>query len=503
MLKRMHVSVIAGAVAAAFAGQAGATNIYGAGASAVANTVKKIILNDYCAAGSISYYDNDTKLAQGGSVYVISCTLGANPSHLSSNPTISIDTSGGSWKGLLAVNSALYNAQLITNAPQNTYPVATINTSTCAAPSSVNLTIIGTTYPVTYYGSCSTMPVPSQPTVGFTDVETALFNNSSENQPLQNNTWNTGAVPLISPWPAAESEYSGYPVTMFGLTFGVAASANLYADLQADQIAGGTIPSACSGHVETSTNPTYVGCAPSITRTQYRNLVNNNPSNLNTNDAELFFHTTPPHGNTIVIARRDRGSGSQASSNATFLGSGCTGGQESPQLTASLPADQYSNYYVMYNFTTGAVVSAITGGVTGANGQASGTTLTNVIGVISQDNESKLTGGAGFLRLDGQYPSNVNVANGVYNYVVPEQLHCSSSASGDALQFCQDLAGISGLTSVSSLTYTGTGVVPLASAVAAGTTFPIAFGTTPTTTFFTVGAPGTNAGDFCTGPRAY
>ena len=542
MSRKLSLSLVAAAVATTFSGQAGAVqnNIAGAGASAVSNTLKTIIMKDYCTAGTINYYDNDTKNAAGGAVYRINCTNnGLNK--LVSNPVdVSYDTSGGSWKGLTPTQppgAASPTAGNLFQSAQGlaagvaaggaTYPVSTVSETvgagSCAAGVAMNITPIagGPVFPVTYFGSCPAQALATAPTFGLTDTDAALFQASAENQPLQTNTWNTGPVALVQGSFIVGSELTGFPISVFGLAFGVAASKQLYLDLQADQIASGLIPAACSGLFETSGEVAGLnqnkGCAPSITRAQYRSIVTNVPDNLNgdlaTGVSELFFNGLPAtqtctgcNNGAITVARRDRGSGSQATSNAFFLGAGCgSAATEATELPAALPVDgAAAPWTITYNFTTGGVVSALTGAA--AN--------TYVIGVVSADNEGKIVPNGGFLRIDNNYPSNVNAANGVYNYWTEEQLHCSPAAfmNADQNQLCQDLGGTTaaGNPADSAPAYTGIGVVNLTYAgnLAPAQAFPFPQAVVPKGTFFhldtatTASSVGAVA-HFCAGPYAY
>jgi len=463
MSKRVYLSVVAAAVAATFSGQAGAafSVINGAGASAVSNSLTNILLGTYCAAGAtnVTYYDNDTNNAAKGSVYRIQCNRSTTTvTTFANNPDISYDTSGGSWKGLTSFSPALFTAAQ--TGTGSTFPVATvtIGAAPCATAVTKNLTIENVVYTVSYVGSCATTALTAAPQFGLTDVDAQLFNDP-ENQPLQTNTWNTAPVALVSSFTQG-TELAGWPVSVFGMTFGVAASGALYTAMQNDQIAAGLIPATCAGLIETSSANT--GCAPNIGRAQYRSIITNTVNSLNTNIATLFTTKVPGvggvAGNTnITVARRDRGSGTQATSNAFFLGAGCTTAATEPQdLAAALPLDSFApGYTVQYNFTTGGVKSALQ------------STSTNVIGVISADNEGGFSPG-GFLRLDGVYPSNVNAANGKYDLWTQEQLHCQSGITGDALTFCGDLAGKNS-TTVSAKAYVGPGTINLTAA----TVYPV------------------------------
>jgi len=462
MSKRVYLSVVAAAVAATFAGQASAafTNppITGAGASAVSNSLKHILLNTYCAPGvanaaTVTLYDNDTGLGGKGSVYRFQCTKNAvTATGLTNDIDVSYDTSGGSWKGLTPFSPNLFSAAQQASPNPSTYPVQTVdisNLAKCGAEKvNFNTTIEGTVYTINYYPACPTINLTSAPAFGMTDVDASLFVNSAENQPLVDSTWLTGQTPkaLVTNFTLG-TELTGFPVTAFGMTFGIAASAQLYKAMQADQSAAGLLPAACVGLIETANPVANLGCAPRISRAQYRSIIQNGGGKFNTGVANLFTNVVPGTGVSIEVARRDRGSGTQATSNAFFLGSGCiSANTEAPDLNASLPLNSTATYVVDYNFTTGSVQTAL--------GKAA-----NVIGVISADNDGNL-GGGGFLRLDGVFPSNVNAANGIYDLWTEEQLHANPSITGDVLTFVNDLGAFNN--AVEAITaYAGPGVINL------------------------------------------
>lgn len=440
MSKHIRIAAIAAAVGAAFAGtampaSASTTTIYGAGASAVKNAVQLLVLKDYCAAGAISFYDNGTATISaggqpGGATFVISCSTSSTSGITASTIDIGYDTSGGSWKAFTAVNTALYTAAGSQNAAKNANPVASVSLTGCSGPQSVTMAVLGNSFAINYYYNCPTRAlVPGTDVVSFglTDVEGSLFLSTTDNQPLVNNSWATtsvGPVPIFSSF-GLGTELSGFPQQVFGVVFGIGASPKLYSALQADQIATGLLPSTCTAGTVSSPAST---CAPTITRAQYASIVGASGGAMNASVAGLF--TTAPTLSTFELARRDQGSGTQASSNAFFLNDGCATANTEPPLSPQLPYGSAGN--VSFNATTGAVQGKIeVPTLDGGTGFA--------IGVISVENESKWTGGAGFLKLDGFYPSAANAAAGRYSYVSEENLHFHATSSGDELTFANDL----------------------------------------------------------------
>jgi hypothetical protein len=319
-------------------------------------------------------------------------------------------------------------------------------------------------------------------TFGLTDVESTLFDTSSFNEPLQNGTWNSvsGGTPIFSTWPTAQSELSGFPIKAFGVTFGVAASPALYKALQIDQTSAGLLPASCSssyGTVGSGSSPT---CVPFISMSQYRSLISANFGALNTNAAPLFLTVTPTD-TSIELARRDQGSGTQAGSNAYFLNAGCASGfTEASDLAPALPVDiapvpatgpntATNSMDVSYNASTGNVITRLAP-VSASASSNPGPTSGFVIGVVSAEKDGALGTGVGFLRLNGFYPTNTNVNQGLYSYMTEENLHGNPNATGDALTFINDLGGFGTAPASEVITnYSGTGIVNLIPVSSGGT----------------------------------
>jgi len=461
---QLKLSAAAAAVAAVFAAPAGAVVINGAGASAINNTLKNVIVNDYCATpAAITIYDDGTaasagkNASTGSNVYRVVCTPSAG-TKFTAGLDISYDTTGGSWKGLASTN-----ANLVNNTTASPYPFLTIDDSSTA---SCTGSFVGSAANITVWYGCPHLTLSTQPQFGFTDVDRSLFLNSSANQPLVNGSWLTGATPtlLFGNTFSAGTELAGFGngYASFGVVFGIAASKSLYNAMQADQVTAGTLPSTCTGVAWTAGGN---ACTPNITKSQYRSIVANtsgaSPNGLNFNASGLF--TVAPTDTSLELARRDQGSGTQAGSNEYFLNVGCSAAGD---LAPALPSDIVAGLEqiaISYNAATPNVLAEINAptSVVGTVTVTSGF----VIGVVSGENDSssKLTGGAGFLRLDGVYPSNTNAGAGTYDYVTTENFHCTPGLTGDALTLCKDLAsknGTAGVPAADTLAgYTGTGIV--------------------------------------------
>jgi len=427
------------------------------------------VVGKYCSPGTVVYFDNATSAASSGpagTIFRIDCTAVGGVG-FTAGVDIGYDTTGGSWKAFTSANSALLT--LAQDVTQNINPVSTVaNTLACCTVSSgytASFISGGPTYTFSYAFACPVVALATTDTVtfGLTDVEGTLFDNL-ENEPLVVNTWLTGSPVSIytatgTPFDRG-TELAGFPKPVFGVVFGVAASHALYTALQSDQLA--FLPSTCTlGSI-------FQSCVPRIPKPWYRSLVGVTHGALNNSAAALFF--TPPADVTIELARRDRGSGTQASSNATFLNIGCAAnttaggpGSEGVTIAAALPSSHNTSTVaalafhntVTYNATTTNVVQRL--GLDTASTLGAYPTSGFVIGVVSAENDGKLTGSAAFLKLEGEYPSNTAAASGRYFYMSEENLHGSSVASGDGATFLADLTNPTD--TFSAINYTGTGIV--------------------------------------------
>jgi len=489
MKNRIQFGALAAAVAACFATSAGATTLHGAGASAVNNTLKSLLLDGYCdTTKPIDYYDDGTFTAgkaPGGGVYRIICTpkptLGTK---FASGVDISYDTNGGSWKGFLSTNNALFpDAQ---NTAYNADPAKTVATTCAAVQSGYVVKVAGANRSFNYHSGCTDQPLTSSDlpalVFGMTDVEAGLFNATTDDQPLVNNSWNGVAQQIYGgastvPWGTGTDKFAGGGLPAFGVVMGIAASSSLWTAMQADQIAAGWIASSCSTVTAAAVSAgVFENCAPIISKAQYASIASANFGSLNTDASGLFFVKAPADV-SLEFARRDQGSGTQSSANAYFLNDGCAStATEASDLAPVLPstfaqvtAAPFNNFQVTYNGTTGKVITRLTGGVA-----ASGTTTASpystyvpptptsgfVIGHVSAENDSA-SRTWGFLRLEGFYPSTTNGAAGLYTYVTEENLHCSATVAGDALSFCTDLSAPAGAVGAAQ-SYTGVGIVQTA-----------------------------------------
>ena len=238
--------------------------------------------------------------------------------------------------------------------------------------------------------------VIAKPAGGFSDVEAALFGVSVEGFGVEGNA-NVGQV------------------------FGIATSTSLY---RAMQVAQGIYPSVAAAN---SADPSYLPAnAPSISHVQYASIVSG------TADASLLV---PGSTAPLTVARRVPTSGTQSSSNATFLHKPCNGDAviggalEPIGATSVVPG-----------------VTVIEGSGTG-NAKTALSTTGFAIGVLSLENDwnaDTTSNGYRFIKLDNVHPeapiagsgqtkdshARYTAAEGLYDFHMELKTFVADSAAG-------------------------------------------------------------------------
>jgi len=487
MSPKFQLCAAAAAVAAAFALPAQAQTIVGAGASGSKNALFAALLSEDCdQTQPMTVYDNTTagttpsKLAAGG-VYLVQCTP-LSGGRFTNNPLqVSYDTTGGSWKAFTATTQALLTAAQNNAGTLNLNPVKTIDQTFATCGTGTNISVGYTAklsnssiVTVTYSWGCSATALATTDTVtfGLTDTETKMFTSSTANLPMQDLSWNSTPAYLVNPL-VPGPEPTGFPKAVFGAVFGVAASGPLWLALQQDQLNNGVLDTTLCGTTAAAT--TVELCMPVIGKGQYASIITNTGGALNNSAAGLFVTTTTGADYSLELARRDQGSGSQATSNAFFVEQGCANSATELPDSVLLPSATVQHggtktNTLTYNPSTSDVIQRLQLYTTNTSGFVNQAPPTSgfVIGMVSAENYSTSTisgtGAAGtstapwgFLRLDGFAPTVTNFKRGFYNYVTEDNLHCNSLASGDGLQLCNDLAGNTPGALNTLLTYNGTG----------------------------------------------
>jgi hypothetical protein len=227
-----------------------------------------------------------------------------------------------------------------------------------------------------FTGDAASSAPPHQSAGGFSDVEAALFQDVLDSTSFNN--------------PGVKSNLV-VTSTSIAQSFGVVVSRSLYAALQSAQ---GLTASGC-----TADNITPA-CQPNITRSQYASLVAGQSAGSIADWGVLGLGSAPD--GKVRIARRDKFSGTQASSNNFFLGRRCSVGGLDPAGAG----DSTSTLIVTESVTTGNALTTLSDASNWA------------IGVVSLENKATAGSYAGggkwrYLKLDGVAISDdTNTAEG-------------------------------------------------------------------------------------------
>jgi len=422
--------IVAAVLATGFGSAAYASNdiIQASGASAFRGTAEGLVVG-FCNTGSVTKYvsgvvNTFNSVSHSGDVTRIICTSTNTLYGINNTLDFSYDSFGGSWKGFTASNSI----SIPIDNTVNQTPVQTVNTVGCTGATST-VTIAGVT--LSQIAGCGEI-APQTPggvtSIGFTDVEPALFFGTVNDQPGHGVTF------------PAKLGATSQQVPLLGVTWAVAASKPLWLALEADQSAAGILPASCATNIDESNQV----CAPFITKAQYRSIVQGAGDGDLHFDLVNLFTGTAPSGGVLTLERRDLGSGTQSASNAYFLNEGC-----SSAALIDIQASVAAGMTVNINPSTGQVKNGLKADVYG-------------IGVFSADNcptaattfSGTTAGSYGCLKLPSTaisalakpsvtgavgYPLASNVVVGMYDYTSEEQMYVRSGASAAETNFANQL----------------------------------------------------------------
>jgi len=422
-MKLKHVAFAVGALFVVGSATAQTLTVVAGGASATRQTIRDAVVGAICgpstaapAAPTINIYENAANVRR------ITCNSTAVAGHTALD--FSYDNTRGSYLGIGPVAGGL-------GADDTTYGgtpggVLRVNIATCAAPTVT--TIAGKR--VNLFTGCGNEATLPQALVGNADVEPELFRGL--NAPP--------GVPELTAAQLANIEAKG----QMGVIYGIIASRALWTALRDDQIAAGRLPAACSTATPASPDLGAVpgGCAPSIGTSQVVSLFYTNAGPLNT-DWSALFHGAPPAAASapVRVARRNPGSGTQATFNATFMNNPCS-------ASGLLPAgagDSSPTYIVTESGSGGGVLSLV--------GGTSNTALSNdgntrfVVGILSRETNPGTPAGTpnwGFLAVDGEYPIKANQQIGQYRWMAEQVLTLRRTAPAAVRSFFDLLATATG-----------------------------------------------------------
>jgi len=357
-----------------------AIKVYLSGSSAQVRVIKAVAAAD-CATGTLDTYQlaSDT-----GNVFGVSCTLNA--------------TAGGGTSGLGGQNVFItYNANggsangVYTVAKETIPSTGALNTAQAALlqrPQLANIAANCTTAGTNLYNCTSTALQYTD--AGVSDTEPSLFN-IDLNRPT---AWVGNSI--------SGDEFNQIDsAAQFQQIFGIAVSQNLYNDLQAMQVAAGTIPT---------------GGTPSLSKSAIANYMAGSftdPAN-GFGWQPLFATSTlaQPAGasSQVNICTRTNGSGTKAGASAFFLNNPC-GGNTNSLTPASAAQNVPGSFVVNEGGSTGAVTTCLSGANTAGQ---------YAIGIVGKENA--LPTGAQWIAIDGVSPGKDNVKNGKYDWFVEQSM---------------------------------------------------------------------------------
>lgn len=333
--------------------------VFISGASAQQKTIGSIVA-DLAVAGTLDvYYDAATNGADQRGYFFTAANTG-DASVDGKKVLVLNRAAGGSVYGVVPVARSTALAALKVDATCTKAAGATVYT----CPSTVNLV----------------------PDAGVSDVEPALF----------------VGMNLPTGWTALSgAEVAGLDVaSQNGVVFGIAATNNLYAALQAAQGLGADYSDANR---------------PSLSRAQLTSLM--------TGALTDWSAVGVASNGAINVGRRTAGSGTQASANAWFGGFPCSTGAV-PLATA-----QITDTLVVNEAGSTGGVRTFLNNTNNAGGYA--------IGLVSLENAPGASDKWHHIKIDGIDPTKQNVIDGKYDYYVEQTMQWKTTLAGAKLAFLQ------------------------------------------------------------------
>ncbi|GAA5163594.1 hypothetical protein [Viridibacterium curvum] len=320
------------------AGTAGNHVVYLTGASALRASVPGA-LQKICAAGTFTQFDGSDS-----NIKAYSCTIGSTlvPAGMAAGDKLLVG---------LSVSEGSFSAVISQNATNFTYDFGAGTKN--AQNNQLNFNTTAFT---------NTSVFRKQSAGGFMDVQPTLFSNLAEALPSLNVSYTTTPVAA-------------------GQAFGVAVSPALYKALQHAQNLTTAEGGACAE------NNYSAACQPSISKTQYASLVSQGNAGYIA-DWSILGVTG---GTPVNLCRRVATSGTQAASNAFFLGKGCSVGSVEPSGAAE---NNPGVFNIVENSGSSNVATCL------YDSAAADKETKFAIGVISAENAAATTAWR-FVKLDG------------------------------------------------------------------------------------------------------
>jgi hypothetical protein len=420
-----------------------AVNINAAGATAQDKAVLGHVLTNLCT-GNIDLFTNNTPAQVAASTFVgtndtaVSCdTTEARLDFDANGDTDKADNTTFMFRKLSAGGSA--NGVIpVANGAAPTQTSRAVNTGNCTSQGT--FTVQGTAN-VQVWTCGATGAQAVVPTVGFSDVEPALFVAGGPNAIGAFNVADLNTLPTLS------------------LTFGVPVTLNLRNALQGAQ--GLTVGSDSLANM------------PSLTRSQITSLYAGKIGSWNVFESETGTKlatgaAVPPLNDRVHVCRRTVGSGTQAQANALFLDTPCAGDNK-----LNFPSD---NTPLTTVTATGTYTVLPAAGAAAIHENTSSGNVTTCLNTLQTNNQwgiglQSLELGSDswrFVKIDGALPTTEQVAGNTYfdwaenviNVKASEPATSASRAFFTNFRPAQDLAELNAtfnprITEVSAATANG------------------------------------------------
>ncbi|MDE2306030.1 MAG: hypothetical protein KGL34_10745 [Gammaproteobacteria bacterium] len=380
-------------------------NVYLSGSTAIDNTllnetIETTAPGGICQAGTLDVYYIGTS-ATSYTNRMFYCSASAQSGLAAGTPlAIFKESNVGSANGVQPLISA---AQGAAPAIQFINPAAIAADGSCATAATVAAGANTASY--TNHTGCNAADTSAQtPTGGFADVEANILRDANGNA---FNNIQVGQYLKLTP--------------DIDVVWAIAVTKNFYYALQAaEHLADGTVIASCN-----VANNDAAACTPSLTKAQIAGIFSGNL--VDSRELGVANGTTGDTG--LYLCRRDKGSGTEASFEAYFLGQRCSSLVNAPMLNEATSTTDVNYPFVWANPSTSSIRKCLQGFFAGATTLSAyytaGLTYTTAgnqyaIGIMSSEVKPTDISGAGdsyrLVAIDGVLPTLANAINGFYPY---------------------------------------------------------------------------------------
>jgi hypothetical protein len=274
---------------------------------------------------------------------------------------------------------------------------------------------------------------------------------------------------------------------LVAVQFGVPLSDKLYYTLQQAQIAKGMMPAACvAGAANANGGPTDLSqdCAPSISSAWLRGMLTGAATDWAAAGSDVATALAANNVLTnVMVCRRGATSGTQATFAARVAGTSCStspltfydntndnnpnnnGGTGTASGQNGYTGPTAGNYTVVINADSTAVKNCLQAADTNVNVAPFAGLADAALGLLGLDQQPVSGDRWHFAKIDGVYPSNDNLIDGLYDNLYSESVITYKTSAGVPAGFPGAVytalkGGMGSPTTINSLTLTGLGAIP-------------------------------------------